>query len=92
MPVLIAVENRGSRAGFIAMQQILALTKKTVAGFVKSHLSPSQLVRSDKLAAFGAIGKTQHHVARVTPPDKASECLPWVLVAIGNLKAFLLRT
>ena len=38
------------------------------------------------------IGKTQHHAARVTPPDKAGEWLPWVHIAIGNLKAFLLGT
>lgn len=49
-------------------------------------------MRSDKLAALGATGKTQHHAARVTPPDKAGEWLPWVHVAIGNLKAFLLGT
>lgn len=92
VPVLVAVENRGSGAGFIAMQQVPAVTRETVAGFVKGHLPPSQWVRSDKLAALGAIGKTQHHAARVTPPDKAGEWLPWVHVAIGNLKAFLLGT
>ena len=92
VPVLVAVENRDSGAGFIAMQQVPAVTRETVAGFVKGHLPPSQWVRSDKLAALGAIGKTQHHAARVTPPDKAGEWLPWVHVAIGNLKAFLLGT
>ena len=92
VPVLVAVENRDSGAGFMAMQQVPAVTKETVAGFVKGHLPPSQLVRSDKLAALGAIGKTQHHAARVTPPDRAGEWLPWVHVAIGNLKAFLLGT
>lgn len=92
VPVLVAVENRDSGAGFIAMQQVPAVTRETVAGFVKGHLPPSQWVRSDKLAALGAIGKTQHHAARVTPPDKAGEWLPWVHVAISNLKAFLLGT
>lgn len=92
VPVLVAVENRDSGAGFIAMQQVAVVTKETVTGFVKSRLPPSQVVRSDKLAALGAIGKTQHHAARVTPPDKAGEWLPWVHVAIGNLKAFLLGT
>ena len=33
-----------------------------------------------------------HHAARVTPPGKAGVWLPWVHVAIGNLKAFLLGT
>jgi len=90
--VLVAVENRGARAGFIAMQQVPAVTKETVAKFVQSRLPPSHLVRSDALASLVAIGKTQHHAARVTPPDKAGEWLPWVHIAIGNLKAFLLGT
>ena len=91
-PVRVAIENRGQRAGFIAMQQVCAVTCATVAQFVQRHLSPSQLVRSDALASLVEIGKTQHHAARVTPPDKAGEWLPWVHIAIGNLKAFLLGT
>jgi transposase-like protein len=91
-PVLVAVENRGQRAGYIAMQQVSAVTKKSVAKFVQHHLPPGQLVRSDALASLVEIGKTQHHTARVTPPDQAGEWLPWVHIAIGNLKAFLLGT
>ena len=91
-PVLVAVENREQRAGFIAMQQVSAVTKESVAKFVQHYLPPGQEVRSDALASLLEIGKTQHHAARVTPPDKAGEWLPWVHVAIGNLKAFLLGT
>ena len=91
-PVLVAIENRDKRAGFIAMQQVSAVTRETVAQFVQRHLPPSQLVRSDALASLVEIGKTQHHAARVTPLGKAGEWLPWVHIAIGNLKAFLLGT
>lgn len=35
VPVLVTVENRDTGAGFIAMQQVPAVTKETVAGFVK---------------------------------------------------------
>ena len=90
--VLVAIENRDQRAGFIAMQQVGAVTKESVGKFVQYHLPPDQEVRSDALAALLEIGKTQHHAARVTPPDKAGEWLPWVHIAIGNLKAFLLGT
>lgn len=38
----------------MAMRHVPAATKEMVAGFVKGHLPPSQLVRSDKLAAFGS--------------------------------------
>jgi len=52
----------------------------------------SRRVRSDALPSLSAIGDTQHHAAQVTPSDKAGEWLPWVHVAIGNLKTFLLGT
>lgn len=91
-PVLVAVENRGKRAGFIAMQQVSGIRREAVSQFVKRHLSPDQRVRSDALPSLAEIGKTQNHDARVTPPHKAGEWLPWVHVAIGNLKAFLLGT
>jgi len=91
-PVLVAIENRDSRAGFIAMQQVSAVTKEAVAKFVQGHLSPNQSVRSDAFPSLTEIGKTQQHTARVTPPDMAGEWLPWVHIAIGNLKTFLLGT
>ena len=91
-PVLVAIENRDSRAGFIARQQVSAVTKEAVAKFVQGHLSPNQSVRSDAFPSLTEIGKTQQHTARVTPPDMADEWLPWVHIAIGNLKAFLLGT
>ena len=90
--VLVAVENREKRAGFIAMQQVSSVNRETVSQFVKRHLSPDQCVRSDALPSLAEIGRTQNHAARVTPPDKAGEWLPWAHIAIGNLKAFLLGT
>jgi hypothetical protein len=38
------------------------------------------------------IDKTQQHEPRVTPSEKVDEWLPWVHIAIGNLKTFLLGT
>jgi len=63
-----------------------------VAKFVQGHLSLNQSVRSDAFPSLTEIGKTQQHTARVTPPDMADEWLPWVHIAIGNLKTFLLGT
>lgn len=76
VPVLVAVENREAGAGFIAMQQVPAVTRETVAEFVQRHLPPSQLVRSDALAALGAIGKTQSITRPGSLPQKrlASGC------------------
>ncbi|MEO6824233.1 MAG: IS1595 family transposase [Nitrosospira sp.] len=91
-PVLVAIENRDKRAGFMAMRQVSGVTRDRVAQFVRRHLVPRQWVRSDALPVLRDIGQTQHHAARVTPPAKAGEWLPWVHIAIDNLKAFLLGT
>jgi len=90
--VLVAIENWEKRAGFIAMQQVSSVNRKTVSQFVKRHLSPDQCVRSNALLSLAEIRKTQNRAARVNPPGKAGEWLPWVHIAIGNLKGFLLGT
>ena len=89
-PILVAVENRGEKAGYVAMEAVTSVTKQTVRAFAKRHFNPAQIVRSDALASLSSLGETQHHAARVTPADKAGEWLPWVHVTIGNLKTFLL--
>lgn len=91
-PVLVAVENRGERAGFVAMQAVGSLNQQTVHDFVCRRVAAGQQVRSDALGALNSIAHTQHHEPRVTPPDQAGVWLPWVHVAIGNLKTFLLGT
>ena len=45
-----------------------------------------------QLRALRVLGETQQHEGRVTPPEQVDEWLPWVHIAIGNLKAFLLGT
>ena len=40
--VLVAIENRDKRAGFIAMQQVSGVTRDKVAQFVKRHLPLGQ--------------------------------------------------
>ncbi|EDP99718.1 IS1595 family transposase [Shewanella benthica] len=91
-PVLIAVESKGKRAGFIAMQAVDSVCHEAVNDFVARHLNAQQEVHTDGLAALNIIDNTQQHEARVTPSELVDEWLPWVHIAIGNLKAFLLGT
>jgi hypothetical protein len=50
-----------------------------------------QTVHSDALPALNIIDQTQNYEARVTPSYLVGEWLPWVHIAIGNLKAFFLQ-
>ena len=90
--VLVAVESKGKGAGFIAMQAVDSVCHEAVNDFVARHLNAQQEVHTDGLAALNIIDNTQQHEARVTPSELVDEWLPWVHIAIGNLKAFLLGT
>lgn len=88
----MAVESKEKKAGFIAMQAVNSLCHENVNKFVARHLNIQQKVHTDGLQALKIIDKTQQHEARVTPSELVDEWLPWVHIAIGNLKAFLLGT
>lgn len=91
-PVLVAVENQGEKAGFLAMEAVDSVNADNVKAFVEQNIAPDQTVRSDGLAALNVIGETQNHEAKVTPPEQASVWLPWVHIAISLLKRFLIGT
>ena len=91
-PVLVAVESKGKGAGFIAMQAVDSVCHEAVKDFVARHLNAQQEVHTDELAALNIIDNTQQHEARITPSELVDEWLPWVHIAIGNLKVFLLGT
>jgi hypothetical protein len=91
-PVIIACENKDKKAEFIAMKAVTNVNFKTVKECVSHHLLANQHVRTDAYPALNIIDKTQQHGPRVTPSEKVDEWLPWVHIAIGNLKTFLLGT
>lgn len=91
-PVLIGCENRGKKAGFIAMESVTGITHETVGHFSKRHLSTDSMIRSDALPALNRLGENHRHEARVTPAEKVDEWLPWVHIVISNMKRFLLGT
>ena len=74
------------------MEAVNSVNHTTGASFIKKRLLKGQNVHSDALPALNIIGQTQKHDARVTPAELVDEWLPWVHIAIGNLKAFLLGT
>ena len=49
-------------------------------------------MHSDALPALNVIAQTQNYEARVTPSYLVDEWLPWVHIAMGNLKFLLLGT
>jgi len=88
-PILIAVENRGKHAGFMAAEAVEMISKESVRKFCLRHLEPGQEVRTDALAALNAVAEDHVHEKKVTSPEEASQWLPLVHIVISNLKKFL---
>jgi len=88
-PVLVAVENKGIKAGFMAMEAVSTISGETVRLFLARHLQQGQTVRTDAFQALNTVGETQTHLKKVTPANEAMKWLPLVHIIIGNLKKFL---
>lgn len=90
--VLIACENIDDKPGFIAMEAVESVNKKTIEDFTRRRILAGQTVHTDGLPANKGVGTHVTHISKVTPPVMVDEWLPWVHVAIANLKRFLLGT
>jgi hypothetical protein len=73
----------------MAAEAVDAITKKSVRGFLRRHIHPTQEIRTDAFPALNVVAEEHTHQKKVTPPDKAAECLPLVYIVIGILKTFL---
>ena len=74
------------------MKTTHSVSAENIRQLAKRHLLPRQTTRTDGLVALRVLGETQQHEGRVTPAERVDEWLPWVHIAIGNLKAYLLGT
>lgn len=88
-PVLVAVEKRGPKAGFMAMKAVDTISQKTIKGFIERHFRNGQTVFTDAFPAMNSVKETQNHMPKITPPEEASKWLPLVHIMIGNMKKFL---
>jgi transposase-like protein len=90
--VLIACENIDDRPGFIAMEAVESVSKKAIESFAKRRILANQEVHTDGLHANKGVAPHVTHISKVTPAEMVDEWLPWVHIAIANLKRFLLGT
>ena len=88
-PILVAVETRGEKAGFMAVEAVDVISKETVRDFLQNHLKVGQTVRTDAFPALNSVKEMHCHQKKVVPAEEISKWLPLVHVVIGNLKKFL---
>lgn len=90
--VVVAIEVKEGKPGFVAIEHLAAVNKDAVREFAGRRLTPEQMVHTDACPALRSLAEQHKHVAKVTPPRLADEWLPWVHVVISNLKRYLLGT
>ncbi len=88
-PILVAVETREEKAGFMAVEAVDVISKETIREFFQNHMEPGQVIRTDAFPALKPVKEMHDYQKKVIPAEEASKWLPLVHVVIGNLKKFL---
>lgn len=88
-PIIVAVETRGSKAGYMAASVVESISSEAVKKFLERHIEKGQMIKSDAYPALNIIDKEHSHLKKVTPQEEARKWLPLVHIVIGNLKKFL---
>jgi len=90
--VLVACENHDGYPRYIAMKVIRSVSKKEIELFTKENIKPTATVRTDGYPSNNGVNGHAKLEKKVTPPEFVDEWLPWVHVAMANLKRFILGT
>jgi transposase-like protein len=88
-PIVVAVERKGDKAGFAAMEVVESVSSKEISQFLDRHVKKGQQVRTDAFPAMNIIDRRYQHEKKVTPPKESTSWLPLVHIVIGNLKKLL---
>ena len=67
------------------------LKADTVSNIVKEQMNPSVELTTDDSTSYTKLGEhVKSHQAKVVKPEDLPKILPWVHIAIGNVKRLLL--
>ena len=72
-PILVAVETREEKAGFMAVETVDVISKKTVREFLQKHLKEGQTVRTDGFPALSPVSEVHDHQKKVVPVEESSK-------------------
>lgn len=93
--ILVACEHDAehNQAGYLKMQVVENVDEKAVSQFAQESFVEKQDIRTDGSSTLKTLEKQEHRVeSKVIPPQQTHKWLPWVHIAIANLKRFLLGT
>ena len=92
--ILVACEQRngGKSAGFLKMSVVPAHDEANAKAFSNEAIAPQQTLKTDGSKALQTLSSHHTVTSKVSPPADTPKWLPWVHIAIANLKRFLLGT
>ena len=90
--VIVAVENRGTSAGYAKMSVVETLDGDTIRDVSRTTIRNLSTIRTDDYPAYTALAKHFQHRGKTVKSPEAKEKLPWVHILIGNAKTFIRGT
>ena len=90
--VIVAVENRGTSAGYAKMTVVESLDSTTIRDVVNTTIRNHSLIRTDDFPAYAVLAKDFQRQGEIVKPQEVKEKLPWVHILIGNAKTFIRGT
>lgn len=86
--VIVAVENKETKAGFAKMERVDNLSKDMISKSFENHLGNGVTLRTDGWRPYRVLntGQRSHEAVVVGSGKNASKLLPWVHTMISNMK------
>ena len=86
--VIVAVENKETKAGFVKMELVDNLGKEMISKSFDTHLKEDVILRTDGWRPYRILKTKQrsHETLVVGSGKNASKLLPWVHTIISNIK------
>ena len=86
--VIVAVENKESKAGFAKMERVDNLGKNMISNSFDEHLESDVILRTDGWRPYRVLKTDQrkHEAVVVGSGKNAAKMLPWVHTMISNMK------
>jgi len=89
--VVVAVENRGDKAGFATMQPVAKVSSEEIKKALTDRLEIDAVARTDGWKAYRVLNSedTGHDPITIGSGKNAVKVLPWVHTMIGNIKGIV---
>jgi transposase-like protein len=90
--VIMAVENRGTCAGYAKMTVVDALDANSIRRVALTSIRNQSTIRTDDYPAYAVLAGHFQHQGETVKSHEVKEKLPWVHILIGNVKTFIRGT